>query len=136
MRALVILCLTAGTAGAEVTLILDSELAVQPFPRISASIGVMGTGGKLAGLDLTGWAPNVELALGSGHHLARTRTFEKVFRFYLDLEVGAGFLLGSEPMTGTIAKPHALAGIRVGYGDARVEGLGAGAQFPSARDVG
>lgn len=49
------------------------------------------------------------------HHLARTRTFEKVFRFYLDLEVGGGFLLGSEPMIGTIAKPHALAGIRVGY---------------------
>lgn len=66
MRALVILCLIAGTAGAEVTPILDSEPVVQPLPRLSASVGVMGTGGKLAGLDLTGWAPNVELALGSG----------------------------------------------------------------------
>jgi hypothetical protein len=66
MRALVILCLIAATAGAEVTPILDSEPVVQPLPRLSASVGVMGTGGKLAGLDLTGWAPNVELALGSG----------------------------------------------------------------------
>ncbi len=49
------------------------------------------------------------------HHLARTRTFAEVLRFYLDLEVGGGFFLGSEPMTGTIAKAHALAGIRVGY---------------------
>lgn len=60
MRALVVLCLLAGTAGADV------EPAVQPLPRVGVGVGVLGTGGKLAGLDVTGWAPNLELALGSG----------------------------------------------------------------------
>lgn len=49
------------------------------------------------------------------HHFVRTRTFDKALRFYLDLEVGAGFFLGSEEMIGTIARPHALAGVRLGY---------------------
>lgn len=66
MRPLVLLCLIAGTAGAEVPPILAEEPAVQPLPKISASVGVMGTAGKLARLDLTGWAPNVELARGAG----------------------------------------------------------------------
>lgn len=36
-------------------------------------------------------------------------------RFYADVELGGGVLLGSEPMTGTIVQPLGFAGVRLGY---------------------
>lgn len=61
---------------------------------------------------------------GSGHRaslIARyplfrsRRVLDEHVRFYVDVEAGGGFLLGAEPMSGTISVPHALLGIRVGY---------------------
>lgn len=49
------------------------------------------------------------------HALARSRLLDGKVRFWLDGELGGGFLLARESMAGTIAKPQAIAGIRLGY---------------------
>ncbi len=55
-------------------------------------------------------------SLVARHHLYRSKLFANdMFRLYVDFELGASFLLGSEPMTGRIAVPQAIAGFRLGY---------------------
>jgi hypothetical protein len=49
------------------------------------------------------------------HALARSRLLDGKVRFWLDGEIGGGFLLASEAMAGRIAEPQAIAGIRLGY---------------------
>jgi hypothetical protein len=66
---------------------------------------------------------NSKVTDGNGHRtnllirraLMETGKIGGHIRFYADVELGGGFLLASEPMAGTIAKPHAFAGVRLGY---------------------
>lgn len=60
---------------------------------------------------------------GSGHRtnlvirraLMESRHLADKLRLYVDLEVGGGLMLATEPMAGTIVLPHALVGLRFGY---------------------
>ena len=55
-------------------------------------------------------------SLVARHHLYRSKLFfDETFRLYVDFELGAAFLLGSEPMAGRIAVPQGIAGFRLGY---------------------
>jgi hypothetical protein len=61
---------------------------------------------------------------GNGHRaslsirramLESRRLIQGTLRFYADLELGGGFMLATEPTTGTLAVPHGFAGVRLGY---------------------
>lgn len=59
MRSVLAVCLLAGTAAAD-----ESPRPMQP---VSLGIGMLGTGGKLAGLEHTGIGLNLEGAFGHGN---------------------------------------------------------------------
>jgi hypothetical protein len=52
--------------------------------------------------------------VGVRHVLAATK-LRNVLRFFVDGELGGGFTLMTDNMTGAHAIPHALAGVRLGY---------------------
>lgn len=61
---------------------------------------------------------------GSGHRatvsvrralMESPRLFANTLRFYIDAELGGGMMLASEPTTGTLSVPFAMAGLRLGY---------------------
>jgi hypothetical protein len=47
--------------------------------------------------------------------LMASRHLRDKLRLYVDLEIGGGLMLATEPVAGTIALPHALIGLRLGY---------------------
>ncbi|HEU0030513.1 MAG TPA: hypothetical protein VFQ53_07770 [Kofleriaceae bacterium] len=65
-------------------------------------------------MPIDGTAHHVQLGLR--HQLLRSRQrMDGTLGFYADVEAGGGILLGSEPSVGTVAQPHAYAGLRLGY---------------------
>lgn len=153
MKALVLVCALAGTAGAN-TYMASPEPEEQTHDRL---FGFRVAGGEqvfddreltmmslalavehrvTGDLRIVGEYEHVWLGVrdteeeqaqvtdGSGHRaslvarypLFRTRRLlDGLVRFYADVEVGGGFMLASEPMTGTITAPHGLVGVRLGY---------------------
>lgn len=56
---LLVLCTSSARADVD-------DMQLHALPSLSAGIGIAAHGGKLAGIDETGWGPNLELAIGSG----------------------------------------------------------------------